>query len=208
MHPPSPHRIPQTSQWFFSTYREGALPAFLQGVSRIKATILEKTKLDAIETAPDLFSLSFSPCLRRGKGVYIFLTMLFQAVCQIRLQFVFPGPFPPLANTACSTTQWTSPVQCKTQVRGAGGLGGGVSVIARSEWKRWLSTASSGILHTTPTPAAAEAGIWHTTPTPAGLQRLHTEQWNFTRKLWPLRSCFSPAGWKDTEETKHTRQSY
>lgn len=34
--------IPQTSQWFLSTYREGALPALLQGVSLIKATILEK----------------------------------------------------------------------------------------------------------------------------------------------------------------------
>lgn len=77
----APPLIPQTSQWFFSTYREGALPAFLQGVSHIKATILEKTKLDAIETAPDIFSLSFSPSLRQSEGVYIFLTVLFQAVC-------------------------------------------------------------------------------------------------------------------------------
>lgn len=62
--------IPQTSQWFLSTYREGALPALLQGVSLIKATILEKQNWMPWRRSPA--PLTASQCI----GVFIFLTTL------------------------------------------------------------------------------------------------------------------------------------
>lgn len=70
------------------------------------------------------------------------------------------------------------------------------SVIRRParHWKRWLSAAHSGILHTTPTPAAVEAwNLTHYTYTCRGPKAAHRAVEFYTEALpTPLCSCFSP----------------
>lgn len=85
------------------------------------------------------------------------------------------------------------------------------SVIRRParHWKRWLSAAHSGILHTTPTPAAVEAwNLTHYTYTCRGPKAAHRAVEFYTEALpTPLCSCFSPRCLEEKQTNKKRRSA-
>lgn len=155
--------IPQTSRWFLSTYREGALPALLQGVSLIKATILEKQKVDTMETP--LAPLTASQCI----GVFTFLTTLTWATSyRHRCNLVAPSQL----HCKAATRRRMVPTWVKRRRRRSG-------YGTRGQTGDWFPAEPSGILHTTPA-AVKTPNLTHYTNTCRGLKRLRTEHWNFT----------------------------
>lgn len=76
----------------------------------------------------------------------------------------------------------------------------------RRDWKRWLSAALSGILHTTPTPAAVEAwNLTHYTNTCRGPKAAHRAVEFYTQALLTPMLMFQPCWFGRSWENKKNK---
>lgn len=138
----------------------------LQGVSLIKATILEKQKLDTMETP--LAPLTASQCI----GVFTFLTTLTWATSsRHRYNLVAPSQL----HCKAATRRRMVPTWVKNNSRAVRGGGGAVTgPEARQETGSRQNRVEFYTLHLK-TPNLTDYAN-----TCRGLKRLRTEHWNFT----------------------------